>query len=663
MSDICNIVPMLGVIIYDMINVKESIERFHYHKMTLMVGRKLKSLGLSLWLVLLFFTLSSCSQAIPQSSVSLEEIEEWQKSSGVELDSEKIYRENIHLFDYDQQLPLDIVEVKSWNDDDVTLTDITYASPKGGRVPATLIEPSGPGPFAGVIIQHGLPSNRQAEYRIGKLYADMGAVVIAIDAPFARPENENRPPLLFTEQDREDHIQLIVDLRRAIDLLTTRQNVDPRRLAYVGVSYGGMVGGLLAGVENRLQAYVLVVGDSGFVNHHMIEIEGMVTPLDEMTEEEKKQWIDTMWPIESVHYISHARPAALLFQNGIKDALVPPYLALNYQNAGSDPKTVKWYESGHRLPFEHFLDQLEWMSQYIGITNVRDLPAVNLFLMDPAEDFILLNSHLRTTAIVIDRLMLIWFVVVAGSFLYLAWDLWSKVKASKGAKLNWLLAVLFFGPLGLLAYFLSYRKDVSSDANSTASWKRAIGSTVWNVAGNLVGMIGAIGILEAFPDDDVYGSFLLVVPLVVGLPLLTGWVIKRVAQLGYKQDLKSQITFRCSFLPVIVSTNMVLAGGSPVFAVLIGKWLYPWYPFPGWNLSSPPFWVIASIVAIIGAITAYPAVLWMIRHRMLEWGISSLSDDPQKKKPRPGKVNVLCVVTMSYMFLFVSFWLTFGVIL
>ena len=31
-------------------------------------------------------------------------------------------------------------------------------------------------------------------------------------------------------------------------------------------------------IENRLKAYVLVVGDGGLVNHHMVEIEGMITP-------------------------------------------------------------------------------------------------------------------------------------------------------------------------------------------------------------------------------------------------------------------------------------------------------------------------------------------------------------------------------------------------
>jgi dienelactone hydrolase len=633
--------------------------------MKLIVGKKNQIIVFAPMVVLLF-VLTSCSQEISQPTVSVpnasfEEIEKWQTSFGVELDSEKIYQENLHLFDYDQQLPLKIVEVESWKDGDVTFTDITYASPKGGGVPATLIEPPGSGPFAGVVIQHGLPSSRQSVYGIGKLYADMGAVVIVIDAPFARPENENRFPLLFTEQDREDHIQLIVDLRRAVDLLAAKDNVDPNRLAYMGVSYGGMVGGLLAGVENRLQAYVLVVGDGGLVNHHLVEIEGMITPLDEMTKEEVKDWIEFMWPIESIHYISQAKPAALLFQSGTTDGLVPDYLALDYQKAGSDPKTIKWYESGHFLPFAHVLDQLEWMSQYIGITNVRELPAANLFLMEPAEDFILLNPHLHTAAIVIDRLMLIWFLLVGGSFLYLAWDLWSKTKAPKGATLNWLLAVLFFGPFGLLAYLLSYRKDGSSDSNATTIRKRAIGSTVWAVAGNIVVMIGAIGILETY--IEISNSYLLIFLLVAGLPLFAGWLTNRVAQLGHNQALKSQLPSRRSYLSELVSSNIVVAASLPIFAILIDKWLYLWYPAPGWNLNSAPFLAISSIVAFAGAITAYPAHVWMIRNRMIEWGVLPPSDNLQKIKPTFSKLKPRSVVFLSYLFLFVCFGLTFGIIL
>jgi hypothetical protein len=491
----------------------------------------------------------------------------------------------------------------------------------------------------------------------------MGAVVIAIDAPFARPENAERMPLLFSEQDRKEHIQLIVDLRRAVDLLVSMPTVDPTRLGYVGVSYGGMAGGLLAGVEDRLHAYVLVVGDGGLVNHHMLDIEGMVTPLDDMSQAEVIDWIDLMWPLESIHYVHHAEPAALFFQNGTKDRSVPYYLAEDYQDAGSEPKKIRWYESGHSLPFEHILDQLEWMSQYVDITNVRSLPSVNLLLMDPVEDFILLNGDLRTTAMVVDRMMLVWFVTVIGSMLYMAWDLWRKPLYPNRARLNWLLSTLFYGPIGLWAYRFSQTDGEKGGSDSTALRKRVMRSTIWGVAGNLVGMILAVGILEfeAFPADEIADiSGFLLTPLLFGLPLLTRWGLDKVAR-EKPERRENGAAQRSSFLPTLVSTNMVLAVGYPVIALLLDRWLFRWYVSQSWDLGSPPFWIIASLAAFIGAAVDYPTRLWMVKTGLLGWGQPSIPEDTQETKP--GRLKVWGITVLSFLFLLFCFFLTFGVIL
>jgi dienelactone hydrolase len=63
--------------------------------------------------------------------------------------------------------------------------------------------------------------------------------VIAIDAPFAR---RSGAPIAFTRRDRAEQIQLIVDLRRAVDLLRARADVDDDRIAYLGMSYGAVMG-------------------------------------------------------------------------------------------------------------------------------------------------------------------------------------------------------------------------------------------------------------------------------------------------------------------------------------------------------------------------------------------------------------------------------------
>ena len=273
------------------------------------------------------------------------------------------------VFAYDPQAPLDIQEVSRRREEGVTIIDLTYASPMGGRVPATLVVPDGAGPFAGMLYQHGMPSTRQPMIPAAVNYARMGAVVLLIDAPFARRPNGMSASVTMTAQDRREQIQLIVDLRRGIDLLLSRPEVDPERLAYVGVSYGGAMGGLLAGVEDRLKAYVLQVGDGGLVTH-FTGSEDRAAWLAR-SEDERRQWVEWMWSIEPIHYVRCAAPAALLFQNGTLDAMVPPADGLRYQEAGSEPKTTCWYRVGHALDATAYRDQAEWLSERIGISVVR----------------------------------------------------------------------------------------------------------------------------------------------------------------------------------------------------------------------------------------------------------------------------------------------------
>src|SRR5260370_39184185 len=57
-------------------------------------------------------------------------------------------------FDYDQNTPLDVQEAWVEHRGDISVHDISYASAKGGRVPAYLVVPSGKGPFAAVLWGH-----------------------------------------------------------------------------------------------------------------------------------------------------------------------------------------------------------------------------------------------------------------------------------------------------------------------------------------------------------------------------------------------------------------------------------------------------------------------------------------------------------------------------
>lgn len=274
--------------------------------------------------------------------------------------------ETLRLFDYDAKAPLDIQVVSTEKRGALTVQEITYASPKGGRVPATLMVPDGPGPFAGILLMHGMPGTRAVTHPEAETLAKRGAVTLSIDAPISRGKMDPRDMIRFTEEDRDRQVQLIVDWRRGVDLLLSRKDVDPKRLAYTGRSYGGAMGGLLAGVEKRIQAYALVVGDGGLVSHFTGADDGP-EPLSHLSADERKRWLAVMEPVEPIRFVGRAAPARLLFQNGRTDQLVPAADAEIYQKAGSEPKTIKWYDAGHGLNEQALRDRHLWLAEQVGI--------------------------------------------------------------------------------------------------------------------------------------------------------------------------------------------------------------------------------------------------------------------------------------------------------
>jgi uncharacterized protein len=151
------------------------------------------------------------------------------------------------LFAYDVNAPLDLTRTLEGTANGVEVSVISYRSPDGGMATGLLVDPvTRSGPRPGIVLMHGAPWNARQMLGQGVALAMHGAVVIAIDAPFARRGGQWRQ---FTVQDRAEQIQLIKDLQRAVDVLRGQPNVDKDRIAYIGVSYGGAMGALFVGIE------------------------------------------------------------------------------------------------------------------------------------------------------------------------------------------------------------------------------------------------------------------------------------------------------------------------------------------------------------------------------------------------------------------------------
>jgi uncharacterized protein len=273
------------------------------------------------------------------------------------------------IFAYDASAPLDLRDSLVETRDGVEVHEISFASPKGGRATGFLLVPRGDGPFAGVVQMHGAPGNARETIEGGGMTAAAhGAVVIAIDAPWAR---RGDPPLTFdAATDSADQVQLIVDLQRAVDVLLARPDVDRDRLAFVGGSYGGAQGALFAGVERRLRTYVLFVPDGGMVSHFTGPDDAQ-GPLGQMPAAVRERWLAAMTPIEPIHWIARAN-APILFQSGRRDPLIPVSDAEAIHAAYGGEKEVKWYDAGHGLNAQARLDRLEWLHRTVGTTPPTD---------------------------------------------------------------------------------------------------------------------------------------------------------------------------------------------------------------------------------------------------------------------------------------------------
>jgi dienelactone hydrolase len=271
------------------------------------------------------------------------------------------------LFSYDASAPLNLQKTIESTNNGVEVSKISFSSPDGGLATGMMWDPvTRPGLRPGIMLMHGLPGNASSMAGQAQSYAQHGAVVIAIDAPW---NHRMAPPYLtITAQDRAEQIQVVKELQRAVDVLRSRPNVDHARIAYVGFSWGGATGALFVGIERRLKAAALVVGHGGQVSH-ATGPEGFKL-ISSFPCARRVAWIRAMAPIEPIRFVGHAN-VPLLLQNGKSDAFIPVADAMELHAAAPEPKTILWYDAGHSLGPQGQIDRHVWLNAQIGLDPLK----------------------------------------------------------------------------------------------------------------------------------------------------------------------------------------------------------------------------------------------------------------------------------------------------
>jgi formylglycine-generating enzyme required for sulfatase activity/tRNA A-37 threonylcarbamoyl transferase component Bud32/dienelactone hydrolase len=143
----------------------------------------------------------------------------------------------------------------------------------------------------------------------------------------------------------KDHIIMWgKDLKRSIDYLETRDDIDTDRLAFMGASWGAAMGPILMAIEPRIKAGVVLVAGLNFQK--------------------------ALPEVDQLHYL-HRVDIPVLMLNGKYDFFFPyetsqrPYFEL--MKTPAEHKRLVVHDAGHSFPrTEMVRETLEWLDRYLG---------------------------------------------------------------------------------------------------------------------------------------------------------------------------------------------------------------------------------------------------------------------------------------------------------
>ena len=258
-------------------------------------------------------------------------------------------------FAYDASAPLGLVEKGSTTDGTLTIHDIEFASPKGGLARAYLITTQTSAAIPAMVFVAG-SNERREDIRIQAIgVARRGVIALVLEQSQIAA---GRPQIwTFTEQDRSEAIQTVVDARRAIDVLVARNDVDRTRIGFYGFSYGAWLGAITAAVDTRVSLVVLRSGGP--------QILAEIARASSRTL--SSEYAASMARVDQMAYAA-AISAPVLVQNGSRDTTFTAEQLRAWQERVGGTKTVKTYDTGHTLDAQSLADALSWIAERWRLT-------------------------------------------------------------------------------------------------------------------------------------------------------------------------------------------------------------------------------------------------------------------------------------------------------
>ena len=203
-------------------------------------------------------------------------------------------------------------------------------------VPGEYYLPEGIGPNdpqrPAVVCLHILGGGFELVQLVSSSLASRGIPAAWFKLPYygeRRPEGLKEDPRQNPQNFVAALSQGLLDVRRMVDLLASRPEVDPGRIGITGISLGGMLAGTAAGADPRIHRAALILsgGDVLEIIHHARESRRICELLRGLPLEDRRQVEKTLRAVDPLTHAgalrSRAQDGRVIMINAGSDEVIP----------------------------------------------------------------------------------------------------------------------------------------------------------------------------------------------------------------------------------------------------------------------------------------------------------------------------------------------------
>ncbi|MDY0170225.1 MAG: alpha/beta hydrolase family protein [Thermoguttaceae bacterium] len=245
--------------------------------------------------------------------------------------------------------------------------ELKYPSPvetpfeANNTISAEYYVPDGIGPDdprrPAVVCLHILGGGFELVQLVASSLASRGIPAVWFKLPYygeRRPEGLKEDPRHDPARFVEALTQGLLDVRRTVDLLAARPEVDPARIGVTGISLGGMLAGTAAGADPRIHRAALILsgGDVLEIIYHARESRRITELLRALPPDRRREVEQTLRSVDPLTHSGALRDRALdgrvLMINAGSDEVIPRNCTDKLANALGIASEVVWLDGlGH----------------------------------------------------------------------------------------------------------------------------------------------------------------------------------------------------------------------------------------------------------------------------------------------------------------------------